>query len=125
MEYGAVVRNPCQKREIDQMESIQCKAVCFIARDYSSRTPGFVTGLLKKYNFPTLQERREDLRLTLLFKVIERMVPAIPPSEFLIPQTSGRKFAPRQDQTPKKTLYIGMLETMTVASLFPLTTLKN
>ena len=37
-----------QKQEIDKLERIQRVAVRFIARDYRSRTPGLVTGLLRK-----------------------------------------------------------------------------
>ena len=39
-------------------------------RDYKSKTPGSVTRLLTKHDLPTLQERREDLRLTFLYKVV-------------------------------------------------------
>ena len=95
LEYGAIIWDPYQKQEIDRMERIQRKAVRFISRDYRSNTPGFVTGLLKKHDLPTLQERRKDLRLTFLYKVVEGLVPAIPPEKFLTPQKPGRQIRPK------------------------------
>ena len=70
LEYGAPVWDPHQKQDIDRMERVQRTAVRFISRDYRSRTPGFVASLLTKHNLPTLQERREHLRLGLYYKVV-------------------------------------------------------
>ena len=39
---------------------------------------------------PSLQERRQQLRLVLLYKVVEGLVPALPPERFLTPQQPGR-----------------------------------
>ncbi|KAL8565329.1 hypothetical protein ACOMHN_029025 [Nucella lapillus] len=50
----------------------------------------FMTGLLKKFDLPTLQERRQQLRLTQYYKVVEGLVPALPPEQFLTPQKPGR-----------------------------------
>ncbi|XP_070181692.1 uncharacterized protein [Littorina saxatilis] len=58
LEYGAVAWDPYQAQDIDRMERIQRTAARFIANDYRSRRPGFVTGLLTRHNLPTLQERR-------------------------------------------------------------------
>ena len=41
--------------------------------------------MLEQQNLPPLQERRKDLRLTLLFKVVEGLVPAVPPEDYLTP----------------------------------------
>ena len=95
LEYGAPVWDPHQKQDIDRMERVQRTAVRFISRDYRSRTPGFVASLLTKHNLPTLQERREHLRLGLYYKVVEGLVPAIPPHKFLTPQKAGRMIRPR------------------------------
>ena len=68
-----------------RQERTQRAAARFIARDYRTTTPGFVTGLLRKYELPPLQERRERLRLTFLYRVVEGLVPAIPPDQYLVP----------------------------------------
>nr|KAG5694853.1 hypothetical protein BaRGS_028781 [Batillaria attramentaria] len=103
LEYGAIIWDPYLKQDADKMERIQRNAVRFISRDYRSTTPGFVTGLLKKYKLHTLQERREQLRLTFFFKVVEGLVPAIPPDKFLIPQKPGRRIRPRTYQSTSHT----------------------
>ena len=95
LEYGAIIWDPYQKQDVDKMESTQRHAARFISGDFRSRTPGFVTGLLRKYDLPPLQERRENLRLTFLYKVVEGLVPAIPSDKFLTPQKPGRKIRPR------------------------------
>ena len=76
------------------MERIQHNAVRFIARDHKSETPGSITRLLTKHDLPTLQERREDLRLTFLYKVVGGLVPAIPPEKYLTPQKTSRNIRP-------------------------------
>ena len=94
LEYGAIIWEPYQKQDISKKERIQCNAVRFITRDYKSKTPGSVTSLLTKYDLPTLQERREDLRLTFLYKVVGGLVPAIPPEKYLTPQKASRNIRP-------------------------------
>ncbi|XP_070193881.1 uncharacterized protein [Littorina saxatilis] len=96
LEYGAVAWDPYQAQDIDRMERIQRTAARFIANDYRSRRPGFVTGLLTRHNLPTLQERRVHLRLTFYYKVVEGLVPAMPPDKFLTPQRAGRMIRPRR-----------------------------
>jgi len=95
LEYGAVVWDPYLKQDIDKMERVQRNAVRFIARDYRSTTPGFVTGLLNKHDLPLLKDRREQLRLTFYYRVVEGLVPAIPPEQFLQAQKPGRMIRPR------------------------------
>ena len=46
--------------------------------------------MLSNQNLPTLQERRRQLRLTFLFKIIEEKVPAMPPDTFLRRQRPKR-----------------------------------
>ena len=58
---------------------------------YKTRSPGSVTSMLKNLDLPLLQERRKELRLTFLFKVVEGLVQAIPPDTYLTPATNKRK----------------------------------
>ena len=48
-----------------------------ITRDYRSRYTGCVTKILKDLELPTLQQRRKELKLSFLYKVVEGMVPVI------------------------------------------------
>ncbi|KAK7096441.1 hypothetical protein V1264_005737 [Littorina saxatilis] len=96
LEYGATIWDPYLKQDVERLERIQRNASRFTSGDYRTTTPGFVTGILHKLQLPTLQERREHLRLTSFFKVVEGLVPAIPPDKFLIPQKPERLIRPRQ-----------------------------
>lgn len=82
LEYGAIIWDPFFKEDIDKLETVLLNAVRFIVKDYRSRTPGFVTGLLHKHNLPTLRERREHQRVTFLVKTVEGLVPAKPADTF-------------------------------------------
>jgi hypothetical protein len=84
LEYGAVVWDPFLKSEVEKLERIQRKAARFITGDYKSRDPGCITRMLKNLDLPTLQQRRKELRLTFLFKVVEGLVPVIPSSSYII-----------------------------------------
>jgi hypothetical protein len=84
LEYGAIVWDPYAKKDIDALERVQRGAARFITGDYRSRTPGSIQKLLKKLDLPTLQDRRKQLRLCFFYKVVEELVPAIPPQNFLV-----------------------------------------
>jgi hypothetical protein len=96
MEYSSTIWDPYQKQDIDRLERIQRNAVRFISGDYRTTTPGFVTGLLAKHKLPPLQDRRESLRLLFFFKVVEGLVPALPPDQFVTPQKQGRQIRSSQ-----------------------------
>ena len=83
LEYSAVVWDPYQKSDIDKIERVQRKAIRFIKRDYRSREEGCISKNAKELELPTLQERRGSLRLVMLYKVVEGLVPGLPPQNFL------------------------------------------
>jgi len=77
-------------RRTNAPEKIQRCAARFMSGDYKSRSPGSINKLLNKFNLPTLEERRKQLRLIMFYKVVEGLVPAMPPNKFLTPQKPGR-----------------------------------
>ena len=91
LEYGCTIWDPYCQGDIDQLEKIQRRAARFITGDYRSRTPGCVTSMLSKLELPTLQERRQQLRLTLFHKVVEERIPALPPEKFLTPARANKR----------------------------------
>lgn len=91
MEYGATVWDPYLQKDIDCLEKIQRRAARFISGDYKSASPGSVTKLLEKTGLQTLQKRRQNQRLTMFYRVVEGLVPALPPHQFLTPQKPGRQ----------------------------------
>ena len=81
------------------MEKVQKQAARFIKNDYKSRFEGCVTSMLEDLKLPTLQQRRLESRLVMLYKVVRGMpggmVPAINIDEFLIPLRNKRNIKPR------------------------------
>ena len=83
MEYGATIWNPYLKGDIDKLERIQNRGIRFIKRDYRSREKGSITNMRRELELETLEDRRFSLRLILLYKVVEGLVPALPATEFV------------------------------------------
>ena len=99
LEYAAIIWDPHTQQEINMLERVQRNAARFIAKDYRSPTPGFVTGLLRKHDLTTLQERRPQLRLGFFYKVVEGLVPAITLCDFITPQKPGRRIRSTRDKS--------------------------
>ena len=91
LEYGAVVWDPYHKSDIDKIERVQRKAIRFIKGDYCSREEGCISRMAKELELPTLQERRGSLRLVMLYKVVEGLVPGLPPQDFLLKSRPRRQ----------------------------------
>jgi hypothetical protein len=83
-------------KNIDKLESIQKRAARFIKQDYKSRESGCVTNMLKDLEFKPLQERRKHIRLTMFYKVVEGLVPAIAPEDYLKEIRNKRKRKAKQ-----------------------------
>ena len=77
------------------MGNVQKQAARFIKTDYKSRFEGCVTSMLEDLKLPTLQQRRLESRLVMLYRVVRGMVPAINADEFLVPLRNKRNIKPR------------------------------
>ena len=77
LEYGSVVWDPYLKCDIDRLERVQRSAARFITMGYKSREDGCVTKMLTDLGLSSLEERRRQQRLTLLYKVVKGHIPAI------------------------------------------------
>ena len=95
LDYGSIIWDPYLSCDIEKLERVQRQAARFITGDYHSREEGSVTGMLDMLELETLQRRRNMCRLFFLFKVVERLVPAINPEEYLKPQKQKRRIKPR------------------------------
>ena len=99
LEYGATLWDPYLQKDINKLEQVQRKAARFVSGDYKSRTPGSMQKLLRKLDLPPLQVRRQQLRLTFLFKVVEGLVLAMPPEHFFTFSKPGRKIRPLRNSS--------------------------
>ena len=69
LEYASAVWDPHIQQDIDKLERVQRRAARFISKDFRSKQKGCVTKMLQTHNLPTLQQRIQDIRLTMFFKV--------------------------------------------------------
>ena len=97
LEYGDPLGDPYLRKDINQLEQVQRKALRFIYNDYKNYTPGSIDKLQKKSDLPSLQDRRKSIRLTFMYKVVEGLVPAMPTSNFITFNKPGRQIRLRQD----------------------------
>ena len=79
------LRNPYQQEPKHQVEMVQCRATRFVTR--RCRSTSSVTDMLNHLGWATLETRRSKLQLTVLFKIIHKLID-IPPSEYLTPASS-------------------------------------
>ena len=47
--------------------------------------------MLHRLKLPSLEERRRQLRLIFMFKVVEGLVPAMPSDQFFTPKNNNRR----------------------------------
>ena len=96
LDYGSIIWDPYLSRDIEKLERVQRQAARFVTGDYHSREEGSVTGMLDMLELETLQHRRSiRADFFFLFKVVEGLVPAINPDEYLKPQKQKRRIKPR------------------------------
>ena len=67
LEYGSTVWDPQYNGLNDELENVQKRAARFVTRNYNYET-GSMTGILEELKWETLQKRRKDNRLILLYK---------------------------------------------------------
>ena len=57
---------------------------------YYSGTKGHITKLTQELELPPLQERRKNLRLAYVYRVVEGLVPALAPEHYFVTRKPGR-----------------------------------
>ena len=68
LEYAATIWDPYYIRDIDSLEQVQRRAARFTTGDY--HTTSSVTAMLAELGWKRLEDRRKDLRLALLYKIV-------------------------------------------------------
>ena len=96
MEYGAIVWDPYITSNINKLERVQRQAARFITGDYRSREDGCITNMLAKLELQDLKTRRSSQKLIFLYKVVEGLVPAIEPEDFLKKSRPKRKISTKK-----------------------------
>ncbi len=96
LEYGAIIWDPHCRKDIDKLEKVQHRAARFITGDYRTREKGCVTSMLKDLHLQSLEDRRRDKRLTFLYKLSKKLVPAIHSDQYLTPVRPRRQIRARK-----------------------------
>jgi len=80
LEYASTVWDPYEKGDITELDKIQRRAARFVFNDYSRY--GSVETMLEVLNWESLEQRRKNSRLCMLFKILNGVV-AIPADKHL------------------------------------------
>ena len=82
LEYCAPVWDPHYAKDINNLERTQRRAARFVSQQYDPRAS--VTDILNDLKWPPLKDRRRDLRLALMFKIVQGKV-AIRADDYFTP----------------------------------------
>ena len=72
LEYASNVWSPHYNKDIQRIEAVQRRAARFTVNCYSRYQS--VSSMLVKLNWPTLEERRNDLKLIMMYKIVHGLV---------------------------------------------------
>ena len=87
LEYGSSIWDPGLTKDINLLEGVQRRAARWVQSDY--RTTSSVTNMLKELGMSSLQNRRKQQRLVLMFKIMNNLV-GVPPDDLDLAQADGR-----------------------------------
>ena len=101
LEYASCVWDPHQSTYIDNIEKVQRRAARWVCSDYSPLSS--VTSMLDVLGSKTLEQRRSDARLAMLFKIVHEQV-AILISSYVHHGWHSHSYSFRQIQATKNSL---------------------
>ena len=77
IEYSSAIWDPHLQKDKDQLEKINRRAARFVLNDYDRQHSA--SDLLQELEWPTLEHRRTNQRLTMFYKVVQGLL-AVPSS---------------------------------------------
>ena len=86
LEYCCAIWHPHLAKDRDNLEAVQRRAARFVTQDYSRDTS--VTQLLKDLHWLQLKDRRRDIRLSLMYRIVMGKV-VVPVNDILLPADSA------------------------------------
>ena len=69
VEYASTIWDPTKQAKIKAIEQVQKRAARFVNNNYTDRTPGCVTKMVTSLKWESLEDRRKQNRLCMLFKI--------------------------------------------------------
>ena len=91
MEYAAVIWDPFTSSNIQRLEMVQRRSARMVCSDF--RRTSSVTSMLQQLQWPTLQERRAQAKVTMMHRIVNKTVDI--PTTHLHPTTSVRGHSQR------------------------------
>ena len=83
LEYCASVWDPHTNKDINKIEMVQRRAARFATNSYHNTSS--VSNMLSSLQWPTIQQRRLNIRMCMIYKIIHNLV-AIPQDNYFIPK---------------------------------------
>ena len=74
LEYASTIWDPTTDQNIKILDQVQKRAARFVTNNYTTRTPGCVTRMQGELGWDTLQKRRLDSRLSMLYRIDHQLV---------------------------------------------------
>ena len=72
LEYACVVWSPYRLNNIQKIEKVQRKGVRYVYNNFSSYSS--VSAMLSRLNWTSLKDRRDNLRLAMMYKIVNNLV---------------------------------------------------
>lgn len=97
VEYACSVWDPTEQKQVKVLEKVQKRAARFVHNNYTDRTPGCVTKMVRDLQWESLEQRRKNARLCMLHKIKHNLID-INKDEYLTPNDRRTRGADRYFQ---------------------------
>ena len=84
VEFGSCVWDPHERVDINKIEMVQRRGARFVKHRYHNRSS--VTDLLEDLKWKSLETRRKESRLTMMYKIVNQQVAVDPDKHLMKPQ---------------------------------------
>ena len=89
LEYGTCAWNPYTSLQVGKIEKVQRSAARFVVNDH--RRTSSVTAMLEQLGWQSLESRRLQQQLTMMYKIKHNLVGILLPPVLLAPQANTRR----------------------------------
>ena len=82
LEYASAVWDPYMQKDAQLLENVLCRAVRYVNNNYTDRSPGNATSMLENLTWTSLEHRRRQICLGMLYKINKGLVDINPANFF-------------------------------------------
>ena len=82
LEYASAVWDPYKQNDAQLLENVQRRAARYVNNNYTDRSPGSITTMLENLKWTSLEHRRRQIRLGMLYKIKKGLVDINPGNVF-------------------------------------------